>query len=313
MTDWINFDVSKLNERELVELITHHNECYWEQGILEISDERYDELIRALAKINPEHSLVNAINAPKIAGAGKVTHLKPMLSLDKAYSFADLLAWATKNKRSDDELYLIEPKYDGISANYADNILATRGDGETGEDISDKLPLIELETAGYTGPVDRPVRGEILIRNDDFKNIYSHITKKNGGTYKNSRNAVGGIMGLLDISDMLRQHAKLTLVDYEMISYEVKFCELEKRWPELLEEIEKLPYPMDGIVIKLADEKYSESLGNTAHHPRGQIAFKFSGIRKDSLLKNIQWSFGKNCLTTVAELEPVEIGGVTIR
>jgi len=313
VTDWINFDISKLNKHELVKLITHHNECYWEKGTLEISDERYDELIRVLAKINPEHSLVNAVNAPKVAGAGKVTHLKPMLSLDKAYSFEDLLAWATKNKRSDNELYLIEPKYDGISANYADNILATRGDGETGEDISGKLPLIELETADYTGPVDRPVRGEILIRNDDFKNIYSHITKKNGGTYKNSRNAVGGIMGLLDISDMLRQHAKLTLVDYEMISYKVKFCELEKRWPELLEEIEKLPYPMDGIVIKLADEEYSESLGNTAHHPRGQIAFKFSGIRKDSLLKNIQWSFGKNCLTPVAEIEPVEIGGVTIR
>lgn len=313
MTDRINFAISELDEQALVELITHHNECYWEKGTLEISDERYDELIRALAKLNPEHSLVNAINAPKVAGAGKVTHKKPMLSLDKAYSFEDLLAWATKNRRSDDELYLIEPKYDGISANYADNVLSTRGDGETGEDISAKLPLLELETAGYTGPVDRPVRGEILIRNDDFKNLYPHIAKKNGGTYKNSRNAVSGIMGLLDISDMLRQHAKLTLVDYEMISYQVKYCELEKRWPELLEKIEKLPYPMDGIVIKLADGEYSEALGNTAHHPRGQIAFKFSGIRKESLLKNIQWSFGKNCLTPVAEIEPVEIGGVTIR
>jgi DNA ligase (NAD+) len=313
MTDWINFDVAKLNETELVELITHHNECYWQKGILEISDERYDELIRALAKINPNHSLVNAVNAPKVASAGKVTHKKPMLSLDKAYSFDDLLAWATKNKRSDDELYLIEPKYDGISANYADNILSTRGDGEVGEDISAKLPLIELETTGYIGPVDRPVRGEILIRNDDFKNLYSNINKKNGGTYKNSRNAVGGIMGLLDISDMLRQHAKLTLVDYEMVSYKVKYSELEKRWPELVEKIEKLPYPMDGIVVKLADEEYSESLGSTAHHPRGQIAFKFSGIRKESLLKNIQWSFGKNCLTPVAEIEAVEIGGVTIR
>ena len=82
-----------------------------------------------------------------------------------------------------------------ISANYENKILATRGNGEIGENISSKLPLIELETTGYTGPVDRPVRGEILIRNDDFKNIYSKITRKNGGTYKNSRNAVGGIMG----------------------------------------------------------------------------------------------------------------------
>ena len=119
--------------------------------------------------------------------------------------------------------------------------------------------------------------------------------------------------GLLDISDMRRQGAKLTLVDYEMISYPVKYSELEKRWPELLEKIENLPYPMDGIVIKLADEEYSESLGNTAHHPRGQIAFKFSGIRKETILKDVKWSFGKNCLTPVAKFEPVEIGGVTIQ
>ena len=313
MTDWINFDISKLDEQGLVKLIMHHNEAYWKRGVLEISDERYDELIRALEKINPDHSLVIAINTPEVASEGKVTHEKLMLSLNKAYSFEDVDSWAQKNKRSDDELYLIEPKYDGISANYANNILATRGNGEIGENISAKLPLIELETTDYTGPIDRPVRGEILIRNDDFKNIYSNITKKNGGTYKNSRNAVGGIMGLLDIGDMQRQGAKLTLVDYEMISYKVKYKELEKKWPEFVDKIEKLPYPMDGIVIKLADEAYSEELGNTAHHPRGQIAFKFSGIRKESLLKDVQWSFGKNCLTPVAEIEPVEIGGVTIR
>ena len=313
MTDWINFDISKLDEQGLVKLIIHHNKAYWKKGMLEISDERYDEIIRALEKINPDHSLVIAINTPDVASEGKVTHTKVMLSLNKAYSFEDIDSWAVKNKRSDEELYLIEPKYDGISANYANNILATRGNGEVGENISAKLPLIELETSNYTGLVDRPVRGEILIRNDDFKNLYSSITKKNGGTYKNSRNAVGGIMGLLDISDMQRQNAKLTLVDYEMISYSVKYSELEKRWPELVEKIENLPYPMDGIVIKLADEAYSEELGNTAHHPRGQIAFKFSGIRKESLLKNVERSFGKNCLTPVAEIEPVELGGVTIK
>ncbi len=313
MTDWINFDISKLDEHDLVKLIMHHNEAYWAKGILEISDERYDELIRALEKINPDHSLLIAVNAPKVASEGKVTHDKAMLSLAKAYSFEEIDSWAKKNQRSADELFLIEPKYDGISANYSNNILATRGNGEVGENITSKLPLIELETTNYTGPVDRPVRGEILIRNDDFKNIYANISRKGGGTYKNSRNAVGGIMGLLDISDMLRQGAKLTLVDYEMISYPVKYSELEKRWPELVEKIEQLPYPMDGIVIKLADEAYRETLGSTAHHPRGQIAFKFSGIRRESLLKNVHWSFGKNCLTPVAEIEPVEIGGVSIR
>ena len=184
MTDWINFDISKLDEQGLVKLIMHHNEAYWKKGILEISDERYDELIRALEKINPDHSLVIAINTPQVSSEGKVSHEKAMLSLNKAYSFEDIDSWAKKNKRSDNELYLVEPKYDGISANYANNILATRGNGEVGENISSKLPLIELETTDYTGPVDRAVRGEILIRDDDFKSLYSNINKKNGGTYK---------------------------------------------------------------------------------------------------------------------------------
>ena len=88
---------------------------------------------------------------------------------------------------------------------------------------------------------------------------------------------------------------------------------MKKKWPIILEKIENLPYPMDGIVVKLADSNYSNSLGNTAHHPRGQIAFKFTGIRKETKLLDVDWSFGKNCLTPVAELEPVDIGGITIR
>ena len=235
-----------------------------------------------------------------------------MLSLNKAYSIEEVMEWARKNCRENETL-LIQPKYDGISANYDGSVLATRGDGENGENISGKLPLIELETSGYTGFLDRPVRGEIVIRDDDFENLYSHITKKGGGHYKNSRNAVAGIMGLKDISDMLRQGAKLTLVDYNMICYRVPVNDLEKKWPGIVAEIENLLYPMDGIVVKIADEEYSESLGNTAHHPRGQIAFKFVGIRRQSKLLDVKWSFGKNCLTPVAEIEPVDIGGITIK
>jgi DNA ligase (NAD+) len=310
---FINFDVKTLSEAELARLIEYHNRCYWEKGEQEISDERYDELLRALEKINPDHPLALAVHAPAVAGSGKVTHAKPMLSLNKAYSLEEALEWAGKHIRNEDELLLIQPKYDGISANFANGTLATRGDGETGENISDKIPLIELEATNYKGALKRPARGEIVIRDDDFKTIYQRIARKGGGAYKNSRNAVAGIMGLKDIADMLRQGAKLTLVDYDMISYSIPFKQLSAEWPRIVAEIEALPYPTDGIVIKLADSAYSDSLGNTAHHPRGQIAFKFSGIRRESPLLNVQWSFGKNCLTPVAEIEPVDIGGITIR
>ena len=300
--------------QELVQLIEYHNQRYWELGEPEISDDDYDRLMVELRSRDPNHPLLHWMGTQRTASAGgKVKLAKPMLSLDKAYSLEEVVEWAQKYIRSKDELLLAQPKYDGISANFDGTILATRGDGEIGEDISDKLPLIELEAPNYTGQLNRPARGEIVIRKDDFANLYSHIYKKGGGVYKNSRNAVAGIMGLKDISDMIRQHAKLTLADYSLVSFKIKFSELSGRFAEIIETVEALPYPTDGVVFKLADTAYSESLGATSHHPRGQIAFKFSGIRRKTKLLAVEWSFGKNALTPVAELDPVEIGGVTIK
>ena len=310
-------DYNKIHEmslQELVQLIEYHNQRYWELGEPEISDDDYDRLMVELQSRDPNHPLLHWVGTQRTASAGgKVKLAKPMLSLDKAYSLEEVVEWAQKYIRSKDELLLAQPKYDGISANFDGTILATRGDGEIGEDISDKLPLIELEAPNYTGQLNRPARGEIVIRKDDFANLYSHIYKKGGGVYKNSRNAVAGIMGLKDISDMIRQHAKLTLADYSLVSFKIKFSELSGRFAEIIETVEALPYPTDGVVFKLADTAYSESLGATSHHPRGQIAFKFSGIRRKTKLLAVEWSFGKNALTPVAELDPVEIGGVTIK
>lgn len=302
-----------MTEAELTAQILYHNQLYWVNGTPEISDEAYDALLRELAAINPNHELLQKVYAPAVVSSGKVRHSKPMLSLDKAYSLEEVLDWAGKYIRTPDELLLIEPKYDGISARYANGVLATRGDGFEGENISDKIPLLELEAPNYRGKLDRPARGEIIIRSDDFQTLYQNIRRKDGKLYKNSRNAVAGIMGLKDITPMLEQHAKLTLVDYSLVQYTLPANELVENWQELVNKIEKLPYPMDGIVIKLADSGYSDSLGDTAHHPRGQIAFKFSGIRRESRIRNIEWSFGKNNLTPVAELDPVDIGGVTIK
>lgn len=306
--------IREMSLPELVRLIEYHNQRYWELGEPEISDDDYDRLMMELRRRNPEHPLLHWVGTQRTASAGgKVKLAKPMLSLDKAYSLEEVIEWARKYIRNKDELLLAQPKYDGISANFDGAVLATRGDGEVGEDISDKIPLIELEAPGYTGNLNRPARGEIVIRKDDFANLYSHIHKKGGGVYKNSRNAVAGIMGLKDISDMVRQHAKLTLADYSLVSFKIKFSELSGKFAEIIETVEALPYPTDGVVFKLADTGYSESLGATSHHPRGQIAFKFSGIRRTTKLLAVEWSFGKNALTPVAELNPVEIGGVTIK
>ncbi|MBE6367864.1 MAG: hypothetical protein E7052_08165 [Lentisphaerae bacterium] len=299
---------------ELEKLISYHNELYWKKAAPEISDVEYDNLMRELESLAPDHPLLTAVHGAAVAALGKVKHREPMLSLDKAYSLEKVLEWADKFVRSADEMLLVQPKYDGISARWENGMLVTRGDGSEGEDISDKVPLIELESIDYTGKLLKQnyIRGEIVIRDDDFRELYSRIKRKNGGVYKNSRNAVAGIMSLKEIDDIQAQGAKLTLVDYRKISYSCSRRELPEYFAEFLEKIENLPYPTDGVVIKLADEAYAASLGNTAHHPRGAIAFKFTNIRRQSVLRKVVWSFGKNCLTPVAEIDPVEIGGVTI-
>ena len=308
--------INQLSAAELASLIRYHNTKYWVEASPEIRDEEYDLLVRALEKVSPEHELLHTVYAPMVASGGKVTHREPMLSLDKAYSLEEVMEWAAKFIRSEEERLLIQPKYDGISAHWDGRVLSTRGDGFTGENITDKVPLIELEHPDGIMPLQSfrsSARGEIVIRSDDFKNLYASIVNKNGRAYKNSRNAAAGIMGLKDITAMQKQGAKLSLVDYSLHSWVSSFKNLRADWSHLVETIEALPYPMDGIVIKLADGEYARSLGNTAHHPRGQIAFKFSGVRRQSKLIHVEWSFGKNVLTPVAEIEPVEISGTTIK
>ena len=313
MMERTRFNIPELSRDELAELIAYHNRRYWELNEPEIPDDVYDALVEALRRRDPRHSLLERIGRVTVDSADKVRHPEPMLSLDKAYSLTAVLEWARKFARTPDEPLLVEPKYDGISARYDGKVLSTRGDGEEGENITAKLPLLELEAPGYTGPLNRPARGEIVIRDDDFRSIYSRIRKKDGGLYKNSRNAVAGIMGLKEIDDLLRQGAKLTLADYNLVSIRVPLSELEARWPELLAQLGRLPYPQDGVVLKFADAEFRNSLGNTVHHPRGEIAFKFSNIRRSSRLLGVEWSFGKDSLTPVALLDPVEISGTTIR
>ena len=295
-------------------------DAYW-AGSPEISDLEYDAALRKLKLLAPEHPLLDELGAPQVSALREIRLSDPMISLDKVYSFPELLAWAKSFARSDrDELLLVQPKYDGISCRYDGTMLVTRGKGETGQDITDKLPLIELETADYTGPVNRPARGELLIRPDRFEKLRAVIRSRGNTVYRNTRNVLTGFMMLKSSREteqlllaMKRTGGFLTLVDYGRFSEEVPLSRLEESWESLTERIRTLPYPMDGIVVKFADPFFRRSLGSTAHHPRGEMAYKFVNARAESILENVQWSFGKNCLTPVAEIRPVELGGTTIK
>lgn len=309
-----------MNIDELALTIRQAFESYW-AGQPRISDTEYDALVRQLAEAAPDHPLLEEVGAPQVASLREVQLSAPMISLDKVYSLGELLKWARGFARPDrDELLLVQPKYDGISCRYDGKTLVTRGKGETGQDITDKLALIELETADYTGPVDRSARGELLIRPDRFEKLRNVIRSRGNTVYRNTRNVLTGFMMLKNSREieqvllgMKMSGGFLSLVDYGRYSFEVPLSKLEAEWQALTEQLGALPYPMDGIVVKFADAEFRESLGSTAHHPRGEMAFKFVNAQSSSVLEKVEWSFGKNCLTPVAEIRPVELGGTTIR
>lgn len=305
-----------MNLNELEQTIKHHNHLYWEENAPEISDSEYDKLIEELRKLDPENPLLGKIGSQKISG-NKVVHRKPMLSLEKVYKREDLFKWVQNKARNPEEIFLIQPKYDGISAKYEYGILSSRGNGIEGSDYTSRLPLIEFEMSPEKKKEihcsDRKyILGEIVIKDDDFSEFKKYKTKS-GNPFKNSRNAVAGIMGCDDVEFYASQGLKVTLVDYDLISYEVFAKDFELDWDTIYERIKLLGYPMDGIVIKVKDPKYAESLGYTEHHPKSQIAFKFSNQSRVSEIVDIEISQGKENLSAVAIVKPIEFEGVTVQ
>ena len=305
-----------MNLQHLESEIKRHNRLYWEEHNPEISDLEYDRLVELLRKIDPTNPLLSKIESPKVIG-DKVIHRKPMLSLDKVYKREDLFKWIQNKARTPEEVFLIQPKYDGISAKYEYGILSSRGNGVEGSDYTSRLPLIDFEiNPEKKKEIHRSNRkyllGEIVIKDDDFTEFKKYKTKS-GNPFKNSRNAVAGIMGCDDVEFYASQGLKVTLVDYDLISYEVFAKDFKSKWDEIYERIKSLGYPMDGIVIKIKDSEYAESLGYTEHHPKSQVAFKFSNQTRVSEIIDIEISQGKEVLSAIAVVKPVDFGGVTVQ
>lgn len=301
----------KMTKNELESLIKKHDNLYW-NGKSEISDVEYDKLVEELKSIDPENELVNKVNSENAFGE-KVFHKEPMLSLNKVYTKEELKKWMKSVSRTEDEVFKIQPKYDGISGKLENGILSTRGNGNEGTNISDKLVMMNFHANKEIDINKDYMLGEIVITNSDFINIYSNIKSKSGRVFKNSRNAVSGLVGVEDFKFYQEQGAILTFVDYDKNSEEIKMSEFDSKFEEIEKRIQSYDYPMDGIVIKLKDIEYGKSLGKTEHHPKNQIALKFTNESKVTKLIDIEWGMGKdNHITAVAIMEPVDIQGVTI-
>ncbi len=299
----------------LEELISYHNHLYWELNEPEISDIQFDDLIKELKELDPNNALLKTIISPLLNNNRKVKHEVPMLSLDKAYTINELILWASKIIRHENEMFSIQPKYDGWAAVYKNKILASRGDGIIGENLNNKIDLINIDNNLKEGPLkdfQEDVLGEIIIKKSVFKSNFQKIIRKDGRSYKTERSALTGLLSSKENIDI--NYPILTFIDYNKYSYDLAYSDMHVfEWDKFIENVKEWDYPTDGLVIKLKDIQYSHSLGYTNHHPKGQIALKYGNPSGQTKLIDVEWAVGKNnTINPVAILEPVIIAGHTI-
>lgn len=335
-------NLEKMREK-LQDQINYHNVLYHQKNKPEISDAEYDELKKKLAEIEaqfPEiYATQDSVGAPPDERFSKVEHQEPMLSLENAYDEQDVEKFLSKIKRfliEDKIEILCEPKIDGLSfsAIYEDGRFvkaATRGDGFLGEDVTHNVATIKGFPKFLQGVQGRlEVRGEIYISNSDFLKLNEN------DEFANPRNAAAGSLKQLDVnitaSRPLRYFAYSLIGGAEKSQSEILnklealgFCVNEhqsltssldgmlKFYNEVYNCRYNLDYDIDGIVYKVNDLVLQNRLGNTHKAPRSALAYKFSAVYAKTKLNKIFIQVGRTgVLTPVADLVPVNIGGVLV-
>lgn len=345
--------------QKLADNIERHDLLYHQQDQPQISDAAYDSLRRRFNLLAaqfpdciPENDPRQKVGATIAQGFAKITHSVPMLSLDNAFTDADVTDFFTRARRflnlaEDVALPVVaEPKIDGLSASlrYENGAFvrgATRGDGQTGEDISDNLRTISDIPARLAAPFPPvlEVRGEVYMRKDEFEAL-NHTQEATGKPpFANPRNAAAGSVRQLDSSVTksrplrffaysLGETQGYAYVNQEQLRKQLaawgfklnepaKICANEKAildyYKSLGEKRSQLPFDIDGVVYKIDDRALQERLGFVSRAPRWAIAHKFPPEQATTRLLAIEIQVGRTgVLTPVAKLEPVNVGGVMV-
>jgi DNA ligase (NAD+) len=349
----IKEEIEKLRKK-----IEYHNYRYYVLDSPEISDFEYDKLFKKLKELEDKYPQFYDPNSPtnrvgvKIAGKfNKVTHSTPMLSLSNATSKGELFDFHNKIVKSlnlDKFEYVVEPKIDGLAVEliYENNqfvIGSTRGDGITGEDVTQNLRTIK--SVPLSLPYDKyffkllEVRGEVFIEKDKFYKINKEREEKGVPLFANPRNCAAGSLRQLDPAETARRNLNIffygagrfegvnigTHYEFLMILKELRFNvnPLIKKVSSIKEVIEycdyiesikdELDYEIDGVVVKVNNFDFQSRLGAVARFPKWAIAYKFSESMEITKLRDVIVQVGRTgVLTPVAELEPVNIRGATI-
>ena len=351
-------------ENELARLageIGHHDRLYYQHDNPEISDAEYDALrVRNAAierrfpdLVRPD-SPSRRVGAPVAAGFAKIVHARPMLSLDNAFDEQDIRDFADRVRRflklgADEPVELsAEPKIDGLSVSlrYEKGKFvagATRGDGESGEDVTANLLTLDDVPAYLKGrelPAVLEVRGEVYMQRADFIKLNESRKKKEESLFANPRNAAAGSLRQLD--SRITASRRLRFFGYALGEVaggkvgdtHVHMLERLRGWgmrvnsdTRLCADVDaalefyrgmaarraRLAYDIDGVVYKVNRFDWQERLGMVSRAPRWAIAHKFPAEQARTRLNAITIQVGRTgTLTPVAELEPVNVGGVVV-
>ncbi len=349
---------------ELCRIVRHNNELYYAKAQPEISDAEYDKLYREIEELEAAHpefitpeSPTQRVGNDLSEGFRKVTHPAPMQSIDDIFEHkaeqgetdAELVDFYTRLAGylgQTEPTVTIEPKIDGcaVTLMYKGGTLAyaaTRGDGRTGDDITDNVRTIR--SIPTTLPAGAPelleVRGEIYMPSADFEQLNAERDADGLPAFANPRNATAGTIKLLDSDEVARRplrflaHGlgvyqgapllctrdftdlldKMGIPRNKPVIYAHSLEETRAAVQQINQLRQDLGYGTDGAVIKLDDFAMRESLGSTARAPRWAAAFKYLPEQKETVLRGITIQVGRTgVLTPVAELEPVQLSGTTV-
>lgn len=346
-------------EKEQIESLKAQIETYdYHYYVLDdpkVPDSEYDRIFKELQSLEIHHPALVTLDSPTQRVSGQpsqkfstIQHQLPMLSLSNVFNRDEFSHFIKRIHEKVSPSYVCEPKLDGlaISLMYENGILkyaATRGDGQSGEDITQNartISAIPLKLRSKTPPKLIEIRGEVFMPIKAFDAFNQQLAKKGEKTFANPRNAAAGslrqldsritaerplsiycyAMGASDGIDLPETHdARLALLKTLgcPVCAEIKTVESEEDclsyYDNLLSKREALAYEIDGVVIKVNEIVQQETLGFVSRAPRWAVAYKFPAQEEISVVLSVDFQVGRTgALTPVARLKPTEVGGVIV-
>ena len=334
---------------ELRKQLQYHNKKYYDEDAPEISDYEYDRMLRSLETLEQEYPEIDTPDSPthRVGGSASdkfspVTHPWRLESLQDVFSFEELAEFYDRAQAPE---YVVEYKIDGLSVSleYENGIFvrgATRGDGVTGEDVTDNLRTIaEIPKVLRDAPQTLVVRGEVYMKRSVFDAINTQLELNGKPLMANPRNAAAGSLRQKDSnvtkqrslsifcfniqnSDELPLTSHVQALDYlKQLGFPVSprypvytdRADIEHEIAQMGDSRGELDFDIDGAVIKVNDFALRSALGSTAKYPRWAAAYKYPPEIKETLLKDIVITVGRTgVLTPNAVLEPVRLAGTTV-